>query len=304
MLKPNFKITAIAETKDFGKFEFSPLEKGYGLTLGNALRRVLLTSLPGTAVTSILIDGVTHQFTSLKGMREDIVELVLNLKQVRFAYKGDKPVQGSISATGPGKIKAGDIKLPATVKVINSDFLLASLVDKKTSLEVKLEINSGYGYSAARDKTSTKLGEIILDAAFTPVVRVNYTVEASRVGRSTDLDKLIMEVYTDGTIKPSVAINDSAEILISYFNQVVNPTFAKEEKAEVATTEDDESLKLSVEELDLPTRIANALKKGGYAYVKDFNGATREEVSKVKNLGGKSIDIILKKLKNKGIDIK
>ncbi|MFH0942856.1 MAG: DNA-directed RNA polymerase subunit alpha [Candidatus Beckwithbacteria bacterium] len=304
MFKPNFKITAIAETKDFGKFEFSPLEKGYGLTVGNALRRVLLTSLPGTAITSILVDGVTHQFTTLKGMREDVVELVLNLKQVRFAYAGDKPVQGSISATGPLKVKAGDIKLPATIKVVNSDFVLASLSDKKTSLEVKLEINSGFGYSPAREKTSTKLGEIILDATFTPVVRVNYTVEAARVGRSTDLDKLIMEIYTDGTIKPSEALNRSAEILITYFNQIINPTFAKEEKTAVVATEDDESLKLSVEELDLPTRIANALKKGGYAYVKDFSGASREDVSKVKNLGGKSIDIIIKKLKNKGIEIK
>lgn len=303
MFKANFKITAVAETKDFGKFEISPLETGYGLTLGNALRRVLLTSLPGAAVTSILVDGVTHQFTTLQGMREDIVELVLNLKQVRFAYQGDKPVSASISAAGPAKIKAGDIKLPATVKVVNKDLVLATLADKKSTLNVKLEINSGCGYSPAKDRPAAQLGEIVLDAAFTPVVRVNYTVEASRVGRSTDLDKLVLEIYTDGSLKPAQALKDAAEILIAYFTQVVHPTFAKEAKKAVAEADDNELLKLSVEELDLPTRIANALKKGGYAYVKDFSGATREEIAKVKNLGGKSVDIILKKLKNKGINI-
>jgi len=302
-MKANFKITAVAETKDFGKFEISPLETGYGLTLGNALRRVLLTSLPGAAVTSILVDGVTHQFTTLQGVKEDVVELVLNLKQVRFEYHGDKPVSASITAAGPAKIKAGDIKAPATVKVVNKDLLLATLADKKSTLNVKMEINSGYGYSPAKDRTAAQLGEIVLDAAFTPVVRVNYTVEASRVGRSTDLDKLVLEIYTDGSLKPSKALKDAAEILIVYFTQLVHPTFAKEAKKAVAETDDDEALKLSVEELDLPTRIANALKKGGYAYVKDFNGATREEIAKVKNLGGKSVDIILKKLKNKGIDI-
>lgn len=303
MFKANFKITAVAETKDFGKFEISPLETGYGLTLGNALRRVLLTSLPGAAVTSILVDGVTHQFTTLQGVKEDVVELVLNLKQVRFEYHGDKPVSASITAAGPAKIKAGDIKAPATVKVVNKDLLLATLADKKSTLNVKMEINSGYGYSPAKDRTAAQLGEIVLDAAFTPVVRVNYTVEASRVGRSTDLDKLVLEIYTDGSLKPSKALKDAAEILIVYFTQLVHPTFAKEAKKAVAETDDDEALKLSVEELDLPTRIANALKKGGYAYVKDFNGADREEIAKVKNLGGKSVDIILKKLKNKGIDI-
>lgn len=302
-MKANFKITAVAETKDFGKFEISPLETGYGLTLGNALRRVLLTSLPGAAVTSILVDGVTHQFTTLQGVKEDVVELVLNLKQVRFEYHGDKPVSASITAAGPAKIKAGDIKAPATVKVVNKDLLLATLADKKSTLNVKMEINSGYGYSPAKDRTAAQLGEIVLDAAFTPVVRVNYTVEASRVGRSTDLDKLVLEIYTDGSLKPSKALKDAAEILIVYFTQLVHPTFAKEAKKAVAETDDDEALKLSVEELDLPTRIANALKKGGYAYVKDFNGADREEIAKVKNLGGKSVDIILKKLKNKGIDI-
>lgn len=302
-MKANFKITVVAETKDFGKFEISPLETGYGLTLGNALRRVLLTSLPGAAVTSILVDGVTHQFTTLQGVKEDVVELVLNLKQVRFEYHGDKPVSASITAAGPAKIKAGDIKAPATVKVVNKDLLLATLADKKSTLNVKMEINSGYGYSPAKDRTAAQLGEIVLDAAFTPVVRVNYTVEASRVGRSTDLDKLVLEIYTDGSLKPSKALKDAAEILIVYFTQLVHPTFAKEAKKAMAETDDDEALKLSVEELDLPTRIANALKKGGYAYVKDFNGADREEIAKVKNLGGKSVDIILKKLKNKGIDI-
>jgi len=303
-MKPNFKTAALAETKDYGKFELSPLEKGFGLTLGNALRRVLLSSLPGAAVTRVSIDGVTHQFTTLAGLKEDIVELILNLKQVRFEYSGEKPVQASINMSGPGKIKAGDIKVPASVKVVNKDLVLATLADKKAELNAKLEISTGIGYQPAEDQEIKKLGEILLDATFSPVVRVNYVVEVAHIGRQTDLDKLIIEIYTDGTIKPSIALTKAAEILIQQFNQIVHPVFEAEKPAVIYQPETNESLKLSVEELDLPTRIANALKKGGYATVKDLAEATRLEIAKIKNLGGKSVDIVINKLKTKGIEIK
>ena len=304
MFKVNFKTVAQAETKDFGKFELTPLEKGFGLTLGNALRRVLLTNLPGAAITSVTIEGITHQFTTLSGMKEDVVELLLNLKQVRFEFSGDKPVEAHLSATGPGKVKAGDIVVPAGVKVVNKDLILATLADKKTKLDVTLEVSPGYGYLAAKDRTAKKLSEIILDAAFSPVVRVNYKVETARVGRRADLDKLIIEIFTDATIKPSQALNTAAEILIAHFNQIIKPVFEAEEPAVAVVTGDNEVLKLSVEELDLPTRIANALKKGGFLTVKDLAGSTRETISKVKNLGGKSVDIVLKKLKTKGVEVK
>jgi len=304
MLKINFKTTAIAETKDYGKFELSPLEQGYGLTIGNALRRVLLSSLPGAAITTVSIDGITHQYTSLQGMKEDIVELLLNLKQVRLSYQGEEPIEASLTAIGPGKVKAGDIKTPATVTIINKGLVLANLADKKSKLNVKLEISPGYGYLPAKDRQAKKLGEIILDATFSPVTQVNYQVDTARVGLRTDLDKLIIEIYTDGSLKPSEALNQATQTLIEFFDQIINPTFEKEEKPLAEDIEDNEVLKLSVEELDLPTRIANALRKGGYATVKDLVQATREDIAKVKNLGGKSIDIIIKKLKAKDITIK
>jgi DNA-directed RNA polymerase subunit alpha len=304
MLKINFKTTAIAETKDFAKFELSPLEQGYGLTLGNALRRVLLTSLPGAAITRVSIAGITHQFTSLQGVKEDIVELLLNLKQVRISYSGDKPVNASLTATGPGKVMASDIKTPANVTIVNKGLVLASLADKKSKLNVKLEISPGYGYLPAKDRQPKKLGEIILDATFSPVIRVNYQVETARVGRRTDLDKLILEIYTDGSLKPSQALDKAAQVLIRSFDQIINPVFEKEAAKPAEDTEANEAFELSVEELNLPTRIANALRKGGYSTVKDLAQATRQDIAKVKNLGSKSIDIIVAALKEKDIEIK
>jgi DNA-directed RNA polymerase subunit alpha len=303
MIKNNFKTTAILETDDFGKFEISPLEPGYGLTIGNALRRILLLSLPGAAITSATISGVTHQFTTLQGMKEDVVELLLNLKQVRLSYSDDKPVEVSLTATGPGSVKAGDIKIPANVKIVNKDLVLATLADKKSNLDVKMEISPGFGYLPAKNRQPKKLGEVILDATFSPVVRVNYKIESARVGRRTDLDKLVMEIYTDGTLKPKDALKKAAEILINSFTQIVKPTFESVKKESTDELDDNESLKLSVEELDLPTRIANALRKGGYATVKDLSTISKAQISKVKNLGGKSIDIILDKLKEKGVEL-
>jgi len=304
MLKANFKTTAIVETKDFGKFKLTPLEPSFGHTLGNALRRVLLSSLPGTAITRVLIDGITHQFTTLSGMKEDIVEFILNLKQVRLKYDGQEPVKVKISATGPGQIKAGDIKTPANIKIVNKDLILANLNDKKTKLNAELEISRGYGYLPAKNDTSNKLGEIILDASFSPVVRVNYNIKTDRVGQRIDLDKLILEIYTDGSLKPSEALKQAAQILIDSFTQIVNPTFEKKEPEEKEEVENNETMELSVEELDLPTRIANALRKGGYATVKDLAQSTVSEISKVKNLGSKSVDIVINQLKDKGVKIK
>jgi DNA-directed RNA polymerase subunit alpha len=304
MLKINFKTTALAETKDYGKFELSPLEPGYGNTLGNALRRVLLSGLPGAAITSVTVEGVTHQFTTLSGMQEDVVELLLNLKQVKLQYAGDKPQEISLNTSGPGKVKAGDLKTPANVSVVNKDLLLCSLADSKAKLNIKMVVEAGYGYQPAKERSEKTLGEIMLDATFSPVVRVNFNIETARVGRRTDLDKLLIEVYTDGTIKPSDALNEAAKILIASFDQIINPTFEKEEEKAVVLEDENESLRLSVEELDLPTRIANALRRGGYATVKDLSGVSRADVAKVKNLGGKSVDIIIDKLKEKGVIVK
>jgi DNA-directed RNA polymerase subunit alpha len=294
----------LVKTKDFGRFELTPLEPGYGLTLGNALRRVLLSSLPGAAITSAVISGVTHQFTTLAGVKEDVVELLLNLKQVRFKYTGAEPVQATLEAVGPKKLKAGDIRVPAKVSVVNKDLLLANLADKKAKLNVSLEIQSGYGYLPSQNRSPRQLGEIILDAAFSPVVRVNFHVEPVRMGRRADLDKLILEIFTNGVLKPEEALEQAAGILIRSFDQIIHPQFVPEPKAAAPKTDAEDSLKLSVEELDLPTRIVNALKKGGYATLTDLASASRADFAKVKNLGGKSVEMIIKKLQAKGVEVK
>lgn len=303
MLKPQFKVTAEKETVDYGKFVIEPLEQGYGHTVGNALRRCLLTSLSGAAVTEASIDGVRHQFTTLSGMKEDIVEFILNVKQLRIKYSGDKEVELKLEAKGPGEVTAKDIKTPAEVEIINKDLVLAKLADSKAKLKVTLRVSSGMGYSPMEERKITTVGVIPVDAAFSPVTRVNYQVVSTRVGRRTDFDKLVMEIWTDGTVEPHEALDRAAETLVGYFKQVYDPTFEKKEKEEQVSLEDQEVLRLTVEELDLPTRIANALRKGGYKTVKDLKSAKRTDIAEVKNLGAKSVEVVVKTIKDKGIEL-
>lgn len=302
MLNPNFQIKKVKQTDVFGEFIIEPLEQGYGHTLGNALRRVLLTSLPGAAITKVKISGVKHKFSTLSGLSEDIIELCLSLKQIRVKYAGEKPVKLELDVTGPAEIKAGDIKMPATVEVFNKGLVLAHLADKKSRLKMELVVENGFGYWPVEERKSEKLGEIILDASFSPIIRVNYKVEATRVGHRTDLDRLILGIYSDGTVKPAQALKESAKILGSYFDQIVNPKAqtVKEEKPKILP---DESLKLTVEELELPTRIANALRMAGYETVTELAAALPEDLAKVKNLGEKSLKIIYTALAKKGVVI-
>lgn len=297
---PLFEIKEEKKEKNYTKFVITPLERGYGDTLGNSLRRVLLTSLPGAAITSVKISGVKHQFSTLKGMKEDVVEFLLNLKKVRFSYFGEKPVKASLSVKTAGEVKAKDIKVPAGVKISNPEFVLA-VVNKGSKLEASLEIECGVGYSPAEERSSGEIGLIPLDASFSPIVRVNYRVEETRVGRLTNYDKLIFEVWTDGTVDAKEALISGAKILISQLNQITNPkAVVKEEKAP------DTSLgitgKLSVEEIGLPTRVANALSKAGYETVEQLFGAKKEDLAKVRNLGEKSLKIIKAALGQKGVD--
>lgn len=303
MIKPSFKVKLIEKKKNYGKFIIEPLEQGYGHTLGNALRRCLLTSIPGAAVTKVKIEGVRHQFSTLPGMKEDVVELILNIKKIRVIYKGEKEIKLNLNVKGPKEVKAGDIKTPANVKIVNKDLKLAKLADKKASLNLELWVKSGFGYSLAEERKTATLGIIPIDAIFTPVVRVNYKVEATRVGRRTDLDRLILEIWSDGTIKPKEVLNEAAKILAAFFKQIYNPVI-KEEKEPEEKKEDSEIMKLTVEELNLPTRIANALRRGGYPTVRTLSEATKEDLNKVKNLGVKSVEIITEKLKEKGVSLK
>lgn len=303
MLNPQFKITEKKKSDDYAKFIIEPLEQGYGQTIGNALRRCLLTSLPGAAVVELEIGGVQHQFSTLSGMKEDIVELILNVKQLRIKYSGKKEAKLVLDIKGPGKIVAGDIKAPSDVEIINKDLVLANLADKNSKLKITMKAVVGMGYSPVEERKTSRVGVIPVDAAFSPIKRVNYQVESTRVGRRTDFDKLVMEIWTDGSIEPEKALDEAARILVKYFKQIYAPVFEEKEEKEVIDFKDQEILNLTVEELDLPTRIANALRKGGYKTVKELKHAKKAEVAQVKNLGGKSVEIIIDILKRKGIEI-
>ena len=300
MSQPIFEILEEEKQKNFSKLVITPLEQGYGFTLGNSLRRVLLTSLFGAAITSVKIAGVRHQFSSLTGMKEDVVEFCLNLKKVRIAYSGDKPINATLKVTTVGEVKASDIKLPTGAKVTNPDLVLA-ILNKGAKLEADLVIESGSGYSMADTRSSSEIGMIPLDASFSPILRCNYKVEETRVGRLTNYDKLTLEVWTDGTIEPKDAVIKASQVLVSYYNQIVNPIKVEEKIAEKITNDLGLVGRLSVEEIGLPTRVANALSKAGYETVESLVNADKLELVKVRNLGEKSLKIISVALGEKGV---
>ncbi len=281
-----------------------PLPQGYGHTLGNSLRRILYTSISGAAITSIQVKGASHQFTTVAGLREDIVTLVLNLKRVRLACSGgDKLAKINLSAKGPGEVKAGDFTTPPNVKIANPELVIAHLSDKNSKLELEATVESGYGYSPSEERKSTTLGLIPMDAVFSPVVRVNFTVEATRVGRLTNYDRLVLDVITDGTVSPQAALTSAAATLVDYFQAIVTPQTTSPSLATSGSGVKGLGLSISVEELDLPTRIANALQKAGFETVTDMLKVHRAELAKVKNVGVKSVKIIEIALKERGIDL-
>lgn len=301
MQQPLFEIQEEVNDKSYGRFIITPLEQGFGNTLGNSLRRVLLSSIPGAAITTVRVAGVKHHFSTLKGMKEDVVELVLNLKKVRLSYTGEGTAKASLSVEGPREVTAGDLEVDSTVKVVNPDLVIATL-NKGAKISAKFEIESGTGYSLADERKTSEIGVIPMDASFSPIVRVNYRVEETRVGRLTNYDKLVLEIWTDSSVDPKDALMQAATTLISYFNQMVSPIkVEREEKREDDTLGMDG--KLSVEEIGLPTRVANALQKAGYSTVDDLSHAKKENLIKVRNLGEKSIKIINAALGERGIDV-
>lgn len=299
-----FTTTVTKENATVGTIVFEPLRQGFGHTMGVGLRRVLLGGLRGAAVTKVKIKGVNHQFTTLKGMTEDVVELILNIKQLRLAYRGDKPEVIRLSGTGPGEVKANDLTVPATVTIANPDLVLAVLADKKSKLALELTVESGSGYVTAEEQGKQKLGVIPVDASFSPVREVEYVVESTRVGRRTDYDKLVLTVKTDGTMKPSDAVLEAAKILVEHFQQVVSPTLLAAGSTGVASGgASDDLMKLTVEELGLPTRIVNALRNGGYKTIEDILAADPHDLAKVKNIGEKSVATILDQVRERGVRI-
>ncbi len=304
MNQPTFAMKVATQKQGFASIEFEPLERGYGQTLGNALRRVLLSSLPGAAITKVKIEGVNHQFTSLDGMTEDVVEFILNVKQIRVSSTSDEPVTMRLEVKGPKDVNAGMIEADPAVTIVNPDQHL-SVLAAKSSLSVEFTVEKGLGYSMADERKSGVIGVIPVDALFSPIEKVSFKVEATRVGRRTDFDKLIMDIWTNGTISAKEAVEEAAKILVQQFTQVFNPVEAEiVEGVSLPTySKQDEVMRLTVEELDLPTRIANALRKGGYKTVADLVNSKKNEIAKVKNLGGKSIEIVEEALSKKGLTL-
>lgn len=301
MRDPIFKLKTIEEKENYGKFTIEPLEQGYGDTLGNALRRVLLSSLKGAAIVSMKFDNIKHAFSTIPGLKEDIVEFMLNVKKIRLKADEDKEYNLNLEVNGPIVITAADLEVPTGLTIINKDQYLGTLNDKKAKIGLKLTVKTGYGYIPSEEQERKEYGVIALDGMFSPVLRVNYKVEETRVGRMTNLDKLIIEVVTDRTISPLEAIKESAKILTSYFLQIYEPKAETVEGVAVTPAISEEVLKMTIEELDLPMRITNSLKNGGVETVGQLLGTTRKDLAKIKNLGVKSLNLIDEKLREKGV---
>ena len=301
MIETNkFNIKTIKSTEKYGKFELSPLVGGFGHTLGNSLRRVLLITIPGAAITRIRVDGANHLFTTLPGVKEDLVEISLNLKKVKFAYNKDEPIVLKLEKKGAGVVTAADIIDNDLCKVSNPDQVIANLADDKSKLSIELTIERGVGYTMAKEQKTDVVGEIILDATFTPVLKANYTVEPTRLGKKSDYDKLTMEIWTDGSIDPLYALKMAAKDLINAFGQIADPKEFEEEVITINTSVAPQGSDISVEEIELPLRVTNALKKAGYPTIDALTKAGRGDVSRAKNVGEKSLKVIDSWLKERG----
>jgi len=305
MVNPTFKIKTEKDTEEYAEFIIEPLEPGFGHTLGNALRRVLLVTIPGAAVTSVKITGVKHKFSTVPGLKENVVDLLLNIKGINFRLLDSKTTSTvKLSVKGPKEITAKDLELPEDVEVVNPSHFIGSLGDKKGKLEMELTIEKGMGYSVAEERKISTLGVIPTDAVFTPVKRVSYEVSATRVGRQTNLDKLILKVWTNGVLTPKEALDEAAKVLASFFFQIYEPKAAPTVESTTSTLAYPENLlKMTVDELDLPTRIYNSLRNGGIETVAELLETPRKELTSMRNMGGKSIAVIEEKLKEKGITL-
>lgn len=302
LVKPNFKLTSKALSLPFtSEVVIEPLPVNFGHTVGNALRRVLLTNLEGAAAVRVKIAGVTHQFSTLNGVHEDILQFILNLKQVRFSLENADEATVTLNASGEKIVTAADLDLPTGVKIANPDQVLANLTASKAKLQATITVVKGMGYTTAEENAVEEAGVIPLDASFSPILRANYTVEATRVGRRTDFEKIRLVVTTDGTTTADDAVHQAAKILTAFYTQVFNPVF--EESASETAPNLKNIVEQPIEDLDLPTRVTNALKKGGFKTFSDLNGIKMDDLLKVKNLGGKSAEMVAKKAKAKGVII-
>ncbi|OGE25951.1 DNA-directed RNA polymerase subunit alpha [Candidatus Daviesbacteria bacterium RIFCSPHIGHO2_02_FULL_41_14] len=297
----NFKTTLENIEENKGTFVLEPLERGFGHTVGNVLRRVLLSSLEGGAISSVKISGVSHVFSTIPGISEDVIEIILNLKKVRLSIYSDKQVKFSLKVSGKKDVKASDIDTLGTAEIINKDLHLASLNSPTAKLTIEMTAEKGVGYVMADDKKTNEIGVLPIDSIYSPVVEVSYKVEPTRVGRSSNFDKLTLYVTTDGTTPPEEALHLASRILSGYFKQIYNPTLDEEVAVEPVLA--NSALKLSVEELDLPVRITNALKAIEIDSVEKLTTVPKGTLLKAKNLGVQSVNLISQKLSERGLSL-
>lgn len=298
------KIEAEATSRNYGKFVIGPLESGYGVTLGNALRRVLLSSLPGAAVTSIKIEGIHHEFSPIEHAKEDTTQLILNLKQLRLKMHGDEgPIRMVLEARGRGNVTAADIQAPAQIEIINPDLHLLTLDDDNAVFSMELTVNRGKGYRPAENTNKLAIDEIPVDAIFSPVRKANFRVERARVQQMTNYDSLVMEIWTDGTISPREALTEAARILVKLFNMIAG--FAGEAEVEAAPESEIPSriYETPIEELELSVRAYNCLKRASITKVGEILERLKkgkEELLTIRNFGQKSLDELMERLEAKG----
>ena len=308
--RPQIGVEFISEDEKYGKFTVEPLERGYGVTLGNSLRRIMLSSLPGVAVQSIKIDGVSHEFSTVPGVKEDVTEMILNIKGIVAKLHSDGPKVVYIEATGEQEVTAGDIKCDSDVEILNPDLHIATL-GKEGRLFMSITLNKGRGYSLAdKNKKYVEgiIGEIPVDSIYTPVVKVNYNVENMRVGQITDFDRLTLEVWTNGTITAKNALSLGAKIMSDHLSLFINLTEQTDETIDVwkddQTSNKSKVLEMTIEEMDLSVRSFNCLKRAGINTVEDLANKTQDDMIKVRNLGKKSLEEVIAKLESLGLALK
>lgn len=306
--KPNITLNEKNDNNTYGKIVVEPLERGYGTTIGNSLRRILLSSLPGAAVTSINIQGVLHEFSTIPGVREDVTEIILNIKNLAAKMNIAGPAQLLIDAKGPKEVTAADIITGGDVDIINEDLHIATL-EEGSELIIEMEMEQGRGYVAAErnKKDSQAIGVIPIDSIYTPVKKVNFAVEDTRVGNRTDYDKLTLEIWTNGTIEPEEAVSLGAKIMNEHLNLFISLTDHVNDVEIMVEKEEDEKekvLEMTIEELDLSVRSYNCLKRAGINTVEELTYKSEDDMMKVRNLGKKSLDEVSKKLEELGLSLR
>ncbi len=307
MLKPSFYTEIIKEDSDYGKYKIEPLPQSFGQSLAHALRRTLLSSLSGIAITNVKLQGVSHIFTTIKGVKESVLEIILNLKQLRFKASGEGPFKIELSVKKEGKVYGKDIK--GDVEIINKDLYICEVTAQRSKLEIEGIVEIGLGFSAIEEREEKQTGFIAVDAFFSPVKKVNFNVEETRVGRKTDMDCLVIEVWTDGSIKPSEALKKSSELLSNYFAYLLSGKDKKEQELE----DDDEKsqkelidqklFEVIIDELNLPSRVINALLREKIETVADLVKVGKDKLKVMKGVGKKSIELINEELKNMGVSL-